>query len=62
MEMQEVTPRWLSLQDAATYTGLSVSALRNMIRDGQLRASRPSRRIILDIRELDKMMKMGEES
>ena len=56
VETSSVSPRWLGLQDAAKYTGLSVPTLRNLIREGRLKASRATKRVILEILELDKFM------
>jgi len=61
MERPTINPRWLGLRDAAAYTGLSVPTLRKLIREGRLKAYRPTRRINLNIGDLDRLMEGGKE-
>lgn len=40
MQPNPITPRYLSMADAATYTGLSVRTLRKLIKQRRLPASK----------------------
>jgi len=52
--------RYLSLPDAARYSGVSASTLRRMAGDGKLRLLRPYGRILLiDRAELDALLQDG---
>jgi excisionase family DNA binding protein len=55
-EVTETTPtgRYLSLEEAAEYSTLSISTLRRMLLQKKLRAYKPSgRRVLIDKAELD---------
>lgn len=49
--------RYISIAQAASFSGLSASSLRRMIADGELRAFRPRGTIRLDSVELDKVIR-----
>src|SRR5437588_11965990 len=52
--------RYLSLPDAAVYTGLSVSTLRRLLAAGRLRGRRPTGgRLLPDREELAKLVSAG---
>ena len=46
--------RWITVQEAADYTGLPSSTVRNMIARGTVRAFRLGRAIRVDLRALEK--------
>jgi excisionase family DNA binding protein len=61
MSAQEprLKPRWVSLDDAAGYLGVSVPTLRRAIRRGDLKARRMGRRLIrVDANELDGLLRV----
>jgi excisionase family DNA binding protein len=65
-EAIEKLNRYLSLNDAATYSTLSLPTLRRMVRERKLRAYHPSgRRVLIDRVELDEWIHraaVGDES
>jgi excisionase family DNA binding protein len=55
------TRRWLSIDEAADYAGLSSKTVRRMIRAGQLSAHRPARgKILIDREELDAVIRQSK--
>ncbi len=58
---EPVTPRYLTLGDASTYSGMSVSTLRRLIDRRALRAYRPHGRILIDARQLDALIQASAE-
>jgi excisionase family DNA binding protein len=49
-----VTPRYLSVAEVSTYTGLSTDSVRALLASGRLTALRPvPGRVVIDRRELD---------
>jgi excisionase family DNA binding protein len=57
-EFQEVVPRrYLSVKQAAQYSGLAPVTIRRLIRAGRLRGRRPgARRVLIDRRDIDQLM------
>jgi len=56
-----VETRFMSLPDAARYSGMSASTLRRMAGDGKLRLLRPYGRILLiDRAELDGLLQQAD--
>ena len=51
-----ITPRLLSVPDAATYLGRTPKAIRRLIEKRELPVVRMGRRIHLDIRLLDRLI------
>jgi excisionase family DNA binding protein len=56
--IQEVVlKRYLSVAQAAQYSGLSPVTIRRLIRDGRLRGRRPgARRVLIDREDIDQLM------
>ena len=52
--------RWMDLVKASNYASLPVKTLRRAINQGALAFSKPSRKIVLDVRDLDAWL-MGEK-
>ena len=53
-----LAPRWVSLEDAARYLGVSVATLRRAIRRGDLKGRRMGRQLIrVDANELDGLLR-----
>jgi excisionase family DNA binding protein len=49
--------RFLTVDDTATYTGLSVESVRKLLAGGKLRALRPVKgRIVIDRNEIDSLV------
>ncbi|MCT2023187.1 helix-turn-helix domain-containing protein [Corynebacterium sanguinis] len=55
MTQQTITRKWLTLKEAAVYTGYSVKTLRRRIQDGTLKASRTGRDYRVKTDDLDAM-------
>jgi excisionase family DNA binding protein len=51
------TRRYLSLEEAAEYSTLSIQTLRRAIRRKQLQAFKPARRVLIDPAELDRWVR-----
>jgi len=52
--LSKATARWLSVQQAAAYSALSVRSIRQLLSAGRLQAHRPVRgKIVIDRLELD---------
>ena len=51
------TRRYLSLEEAAEYSTLSIQTLRRAIRRKQLKAFKPARRVLIDPAELDRWVR-----
>lgn len=57
MDRNSLSRRYVSLDEAAEYLGVSKVTLRRAIRDGRLRAKRMGRQLIrIDLRELDALL------
>lgn len=57
----KTTRGYLSWREAEDYTGLSESGLRRLVREGKIRAFRPSpRRTLLSKDELDRYLQSTE--
>jgi len=56
----EVTPRGLSLRQAAAYSGLSLWTIRTLVWDGKLPAVKLGRRLIVLRDTLDTFLKSQE--
>jgi excisionase family DNA binding protein len=52
-----VTRRFLTLEEAAEYSTLSIQTLRRAIRRQQLKAFKPARRVLIDPAELDRWVR-----
>jgi excisionase family DNA binding protein len=50
-------PRWATIATAAKHSGLSVNTIRHMIARGKLRKYKPTRRVLVDLSELDRHIK-----
>jgi excisionase family DNA binding protein len=50
-------PAFLSLEGAAAHTSLSVVTLRKWLAEGRLKAYRPNRRVLIDVRELEALIR-----
>lgn len=49
-----LAPRWLSVDDAAEYSGLGAKSIRRLLASGSLTAHRPIRgRVVIDREQLD---------
>ncbi len=48
--------RFLGIDEAAAYSGLSTKSLRRLIGSGKLTALKPVGKILLDIRQLDQVI------
>ena len=52
-----VEQRWLSYEQAASYTSLDARTLRRLVAEGGVRASRPrGGRTLIDRRDLDRLL------
>lgn len=51
-----MTDRWISLEEAVRYSGLSESTLRRAIRAGKLKASRATGKLMLRLSWIDKFL------
>ena len=57
---QTISPRFGSYPEAETYSGLSQSTLRMLVREGRLTVYRPvPGRTLLDFRQLDDVVRSG---
>ena len=62
---QQIQPRWATLKDAATYSGLSERYLQDFIRDGLIQSSLVKRtnakrgRRLIDLWSLDECIQQG---
>jgi excisionase family DNA binding protein len=55
--LASASPRWLTIQAAADYSGLSVESVRRLLSSRRLTAHRPVKgRILLDRSELDALI------
>jgi excisionase family DNA binding protein len=50
-------PAFLSLKAAAARTSLSAVTLRKWLAEGRLKAYRPNRRVLIDVDELDALIR-----
>jgi excisionase family DNA binding protein len=57
----KITPRLLSIKEAAEYLGQSPGTIKNMLRDGRLHCNRSGARVLLDLRELDAWIERTRE-
>jgi excisionase family DNA binding protein len=57
----ELTRRLLSLKDAAAVLGVSIATLRRLIWGGELPVVRLTRRIQVDVRDLDRLIDRRRE-
>lgn len=55
------TRRLLTVQEAAVVLGLSIASVRRMIWDGRLPVLRITRRIQIDVRDLDRLIGQSKE-
>jgi excisionase family DNA binding protein len=53
--------RLLSLKDAAIELGVSTATMRRLISTGRLPAVRLTRRLQIDVRDLDRLIQQGKE-
>jgi excisionase family DNA binding protein len=62
MEQRPIVQRFVSIAEAATYTGLGCETIRRKIREGTLRAYRPVRKkILLELNDVDMMVRASLE-
>jgi excisionase family DNA binding protein len=50
-----ITPRYLNIQQAAVYCGITTWSVRRMISSGQIKAAKMGRRLTVDRLELDEL-------
>lgn len=54
--MTAITRKWLSIEESATYVGLSTKTIRRRISSGDLKASRTGRVYRIHVDALDAML------
>jgi excisionase family DNA binding protein len=60
--MNDIIPAWLSVHDAAIYSGLSMKTIRRLLASGKLTAHRPVRgRILICRNELDSLIRSSTQ-
>jgi excisionase family DNA binding protein len=53
--------RLISLRDAADMLGLSVASVRRLIGSGQLHAVKLNRRVLVDVRDVDRLIEEAKD-
>jgi excisionase family DNA binding protein len=56
----EVPKRFTTIQAAARSHGVSIGTLRRWVRDGRLTSYKPSQRVLLDVAELEAIIRMAK--
>ncbi len=63
--LKQISPRLLTVREAAEYIGRTETAVRELVWNGKLAHIRTDRRVMLDIRDLDSWIdtnRVAEES
>jgi excisionase family DNA binding protein len=58
---QPVSRRLISLAEAATILSVSIPTARRLISSGRLPATRLSRRVLVDVKDLDRLIERSKE-
>jgi len=56
-----IAPRYLNVQQAAAYTGVTVWTIRGLIASGELKAAKLGKRFTLDKNQIDELWRIKSE-
>jgi excisionase family DNA binding protein len=62
MASAEIEPRYVSFRDGARYSSLSRHTIQRLVNRGFLTAHRVGRRVLLDLQQLDDLLKQSAET